>query len=122
MKSSGCDGERDSSLPANGFFDLLRRAAIFFGQAGDGLPGVETRGDYSSRDICSRDNWFSKANHWIDFDDLGLGRTRLDYKRETLEETLGVRFHSFQMHEVEIQTELILLMRNIDDLTHTFDE
>src|SRR5712692_11758421 len=43
--SSGGDGEGECALPTDGFFDLLWRAAIFFGEFGDGLPGVETRRD-----------------------------------------------------------------------------
>lgn len=37
--------EGDGALPAESFFDLPRGGAIFLGQAGDGLRGVEVRGD-----------------------------------------------------------------------------
>jgi len=55
QKTKLSDREEDGGLPADGFFDLLWRAAIFFGQAEDGLPEVVARGDYSSGDSRSRD-------------------------------------------------------------------
>lgn len=122
MKSSGGDGEGERSFPTDGFFDLLRRAAIFFGQTADRITSAKARGDYSSRDTCSRDNRLSKTYHRINLDDLWLRRTRLANKWKELEKSLGVRFDSFEMHQVKVKAELILLPRDVDDLPHALDE
>jgi len=76
-------------LPAESVFDLLRRAAIFFGEARGEFAGVETGGDSSSGDSRSGKYRLAKSEERIDFDGLGLGGARADDEWEELE-TLGV--------------------------------
>ena len=119
-KSSGGDGE--CAFPADGLFDLLRRAAIFLGQSRDGLACVETRGDYSSRDTRLSDNGLAKADQRIDLDGLWFGWARLDDKGKKAEEAVRIGFHSLQMHSVKIQIQLIRSLRNVNGLPHSLDK
>src|SRR5580658_1599962 len=102
MKSSGGDGEGDGALPAESFFDLLRRAAIFLGQTADRIARVKARRDYSSRNTCSGNYRLSKSDHGIDFDGLWFGRARCDNEGEEMKEAFGINFYSFEMHPVKL--------------------
>ena len=53
---------------------------------------------------------------------LGSEETRFDDEREETEHTFGIGFHSFQVHSVKVQTRLIMLLRDIDDASHSLDE
>jgi len=39
-----------------------------------------------------------------------------------MKEAFWIHFHSFQMHAVKLQTQLIMALRDIDDLSQPFDE
>lgn len=109
-------------LPAEGVFDLLRRAFIFFGEVGYGFASAETGRDYSSGNSGSGKYRLAKSNEGIDFDGLWFGGDSLPDEREEPERTSWIGYDALEVQAVKIQAELIGRLGDVDDLAHPLDK